>query len=86
MTDEDRIRELEKRVEKLENRNRNIGRILLVSALASGGGVCIFFSILPLIFFPDKLKSLAILAVGVASLVSGLYMRNKWGIKDIVDQ
>ena len=28
MTDEDRIRELEKRVEKLENRNRNIGRIL----------------------------------------------------------
>lgn len=84
MTEEEKIRELEKRIEKLEN--KNLGRTILVSALASAGGVSIFFSILPLIFFPDKLPGLGLLSFGIISLAIGLYFRQKWAIKGILDK
>ncbi len=81
MTEEGKIRELEKRIEKLENRNKNIAKTVLVSALGSAGGVSIIFSILPLIFFPNRLFSVGWLFFSVISLTIGLYLRQKWNIK-----
>lgn len=75
MTEEDKIKELERRIENLENRNKSIGKIILVSALASLGGVSIFFSICAIDFFPNKLFSSGLLFFGIISLTIGLYLR-----------
>ena len=82
----DKIKDLEKRIERLESKNKNTGRIIFVSAFGTLGVLVILTSLFNLAFFANKLLSVGLLSFGVILLTVVLYFRQKWGIKGILDK
>ena len=86
MAEDDKIKDLEKRIEKLESKNKNTARIIFVSAFGTLGVLVILTSLFNLAFFANKLSSVGVLSFGVILLTVGLYFRRKWEIKGIFDK
>jgi protein-S-isoprenylcysteine O-methyltransferase Ste14 len=85
MSEDNKVRELEKRIEELENKDKNIGKAVFVVSVLIFGVFIILISLFNLAFYPNKLVSAGWLFFGVILSVVSEHFRKKWKLKGIFD-
>ncbi len=78
MSQEEKIRELERRIEVLENKNKNLGKILVSGSLASAGGVSAFFGFPIWVFSINIPVGITATVLGIISFTLGLHLHQMW--------
>jgi hypothetical protein len=86
MSEDNKVRELEKRIEELESKDKNIGKAVFVGSVLTFGVFIILISLFNLAFFPNKLVSAGWLFFGVILFAVSEHFRRKWGLKGIFNK
>jgi protein-S-isoprenylcysteine O-methyltransferase Ste14 len=85
MTEDEKVRKLEKRIESLENKDKNIGKAVLVVTVLTFGVFIILISLFNLAFYPNKFVSAGWLLFGAILFIVSEHFRKKWRLKGIFD-